>query len=148
MHGINLHAVVRNAINTINPDEIITLYRAAGQVNIDGLVTAKYEPGVEMAAQWQPNDEKALTHTEKLSTTRDSEQIFLYSDAENPVVGLSRLPIARSGDMIQRGKQWYLVTSILEDWSRVSWINVEVTLQTKPPDFSASEWGEGEPNGS
>lgn len=143
MQGINLHAIVRGAINAVNPDEIVTLYRAAGQVNVDGLVTPKYEAGEIVAAQWQPNDEKALEHAEKLNAIKDSEQIFLYSDTVNPVAGLRRLPITRSGDMIERGAQWYLVTCILEDWSRVGWINVEVTLQTKPPDFSASDWQEG-----
>lgn len=140
MQGINLHAIVRSGITTINPDELVTLYQSAGQVNIDGLVSAKYAEGAETWAQWQPNDENTLEHTEKINKTKDSEQVFLYSDTINPIAGIRRKLKPRTGDMIKRGEEWYLVTSILEDWSPVGWINIEVTMQTKAPDFSASDW--------
>lgn len=143
MQGINLHAVVRGAVRSINPDETVTLHRAAGQINVDGVVRPCYEAGEEVVAQWQPDEKEALGHTERVNSTFDSEQVFLYSEAASPVAGLQRVPIARMGDMLLRGELWYLVTAVIEDWSRVGWINVTATLQNKAPDFSASGWWQG-----
>lgn len=140
MQGINLHAVVRGAVRSINPDEIVTLYRSMGQSNAGGVVRPCYEAGEDVIAQWQPDEKEALEHAERVNSTSDSEQVFLYSEAAKPVAGLRRVPFARTGDMLLRGKHWYLVTAVIEDWSRVGWINVTATLQNKAPDFSASDW--------
>lgn len=131
---MNLHNIVRSAITTVNPDEQITLYKAIGQENVKGSVIPKYADPLIVSSQWQPLDADRLAQLEMVNQTVSAEQVFLYSDKSQPISGISRTPIARTGDFLKRGGSWYLVTAVLEDWSNVGWINVEVTLQTRPPE--------------
>lgn len=143
MAGINLHAVVRNAITAVHPDEDCTLYQSLGQKNVMGVVTTVYAEPQEIKANWQPLDSQTLEHLERMGDTKASEQVFLYSNTTLPVSGVQRMPISRTGDIIKRwdGTYW-LVTSVIEDWSARGWANVGVTEQVTPPDFSASDWSD------
>lgn len=139
--GINLHNVVRAAITSIHPDEECVLYQSVGQKNIKGVVKPVYNAPLTIKANIQPLDADALKHLESLNMTPQGEQAFLYSDDALPVAGQKRLPITRNGDIIQRGDTWWLITSVLEDWTWDGWANVTINQQTTPPDFSGSEWG-------
>lgn len=143
MAGINLHAVVRSAITAVHPDEDCTLYQSLGQKNVMGVVTTVYAEPQDIKANWQPLDSQTLKHLERMGDTKASEQVFLYSNTTLPVSGVQRLPISRTGDIIKRwdGTYW-LVTSVIEDWSARGWANVGVTEQVQPPDFSASDWSD------
>ena len=143
MAGINLHAVVRSVITAVHPDEDCTLYQSAGQKNVLGVVTTVYNPPQAIKANWQPLDSQTLQHLERIGDTKASEQVFLYSNTTLPVSGVQRMPISRTGDIIKRwdGTYW-LVTSVIEDWSARGWANVGVTEQVQPPDFSASDWSD------
>lgn len=143
MLGLNLHELVRGAITTVKPDESVLLYKAVGQTNLDGEVKPSYNPAMSIKAQFQPNESNRLMHAEKTGVTTITEQVFLYSDTTLPVAGVERSPIARTGDMINRNGEWWLITAVLEDFSAIGWINVEVTQQLTPPDFSGSNWGDG-----
>lgn len=157
MNGVNLHHVVRGLITAIHPDEVCTLYQAEGQINVKGIVKAQYNAPQEAKISIQPLDSQTLNHLERIGDTKASEQVFLYSDFALPVAGIQRLPLLRTGDFIQRddGTYW-LITSVLEDWSWDGWANAGITQQLVPPDFTASDWynKEGEvddstePNGS
>lgn len=131
---MNLHAIVRGAITQVNPDLTVQIYYAVGQQNIDGLVIPSYDPPETIKAQWQPYSINDLRHVERLSTTELSDQVFLFSDANRPPSGIQRVPLARTGDFIKKGNEWYLITDILEDWTHDGWINVNVELQVKPPE--------------
>lgn len=141
MFGVNLHAVVRGAITSIYPDETCTLYQANGQRNNKGLIQAVYLEPQEIQANIQPLDADRLKHMEKVNDMTATEQIFAYSDTDNPITGIKRVPILRSGDFIQRadGTYW-LITDVYEDWSSVGWCNAGITQQVTPPDFSGCEW--------
>ena len=143
MAGINLHAVVRSAITAVHPDEDCVLYQSLGQKNVMGVVTTVYAEPQEIKANWQPLDSQTLDHLERMGDTKASEQVFLYSNTTLPVSGVQRMPISRTGDIIKRwdGTYW-LVTSVIEDWSARGWANVGVTEQVTPPDFSASDWSD------
>lgn len=141
MYGVNLHNVVRGTITTIHPDEDCTLYQANGQVNNKGVITSIYLEPQEIKANIQPFDTQALKHLERVNDTKASEQIFVYSNLDMPVSGIQRMPILRSGDFIKRqdGTYW-LITSVIEDWSWDGWANAGITQQVEPPDFTASDW--------
>lgn len=143
MAGLNLHGIVRSVITAVHPDEDCTLYQSAGQKNVLGIVTTVYNPPQAIKANWQPLDSQTLEHLERMGDTKASEQVFLYSNTDMPVSGVQRVPITRTGDIIKRwdGTYW-LVTSVIEDWSARGWANVGVTEQVTPPDFSASDWSE------
>lgn len=143
MAGLNLHGIVRSVITAVHPDEDCTLYQSAGQKNVLGVVTTVYNPPQAIKANWQPLDSQTLQHLERMGDTKASEQVFLYSDTDMPVSGVQRVPITRTGDIIKRwdGTYW-LITSVIEDWSARGWANVGVTEQVTPPDFSASDWSD------
>lgn len=143
MVGINLHAVVRSAITAVHPDEDCVLYQSLGQKNVMGVVTTVYAEPQDIKANWQPLDIQTLDHLERMGDTKASEQVFLYSNTTLPVSGVQRMPISRTGDIIKRwdGTYW-LITSVIEDWSARGWANVGVTEQVTPPDFSASDWSD------
>lgn len=141
MNGLNLHDIVRGAITAVHGDEDIVLYQSVGQKNIKGKIIPLYSKGIEAKAQVQPLGENSLAQTENANTTPDDDQAFVYSDKELPVTGIRRHPFARTGDFMKRGDAWYLVTADLEDWSRVGWSNVRITLQITPPDLEGSPDG-------
>lgn len=144
MAGLNLHGIVRSVITAVHPDEDCVLYQSVGQKNVLGVVTTVYNPPQAIKANWQPLDSQTLQHLERIGDTKASEQVFLYSNTDMPVSGVQRMPITRTGDIIKRwdGTYW-LVTSVIEDWSARGWANVGVTQQVTPPDFSASDWSDG-----
>ena len=143
MAGLNLHGLVRSVITAVHPDEDCTLYQSLGQKNVLGVVTTVYNPPQAIKANWQPLDNQTLQHLERIGDTKASEQVFLYSNTDMPVSGVQRVPVTRTGDIIKRwdGTYW-LITSVIEDWSARGWANVGVTEQVTPPDFSASDWSD------
>lgn len=148
IHGINLHNVVRSAITSIHPDENCILYKSLGQRNVKGKVVPVYAEPQSVMASFQPLDTDALRHFDAMNQTPCSEQVFLYSE-DIGVSGQHRLPITRTGDIIQREDNTYwLVIKVLEDWTWDGWANVGVDRQTTPPDFSASEWSDSYDTGS
>lgn len=140
MIGVNLHGVVRGAITTIHPDLECLLYHAVGQVNVKGKTKPVYLAPIPIKANFQALDADKLNHTEAKNDTPASEQVFLYS--EKPYVTGQYRFNARTGDIIQREDEYWLIVSILEDWSIDGWCNVAVHRQVTPPDFSASEWSD------
>lgn len=142
---INLHAVVRGVINTMHPDEDVTIFRSAGQANVKGAIVSLYQPGEVIGAQIQSlsNDDLYATHDEGQNEVVRNCYLFSSSSTVDKPASIIR-PLARSGDMIQRSDgTWWLVTALKEDFSRSEWVNVSITLQIKAPDFSSSDWYEG-----
>ena len=145
MLGVNLHHVVRGVITAIHPDEDCILYQADGQINYRGDIKPIYKEPVEIKANIQPLGEQALRQLERIEDTEATEQIFVYSNLNFPVSGLQRIPILRGGDIVQRAdKTYWLITSVIEDWSQDGWANAGITQQVTPPDFSVCDWWDGD----
>lgn len=141
IHGLNLHNVVRGVITSIHPDENCTLYQSIGQQNIKGKVIPIYAEPQEIKANFQ-SDGEALRQTDGMNQTPYSESAYLYSE-DYGVSGQQRLLVTRTGDFIKRmDGTWYLITSVLEDWTWDGWAKVKVDRQIDPPNFSASEWSD------
>ncbi|MDR0339548.1 MAG: hypothetical protein LBH65_04655 [Desulfovibrio sp.] len=141
--GINLHAIVRPAINALHPDIKATLYQSIRQATCpDGGVKSIYAPGVSITAQMQSEGPGALYHADRVGMEEVGRKFYLFStpELEKRVAGIVR-PLSRGGDVFQLDDQtWWLVDAVLEDFTRSGWASVRATLQVKPPDFSASEW--------
>ena len=141
IHGLNLHNVVRSAITSVHPDENCILYQSIGQQNIKGVVKSVYSEPQSIMANFQP-DAESLQHTDAKNITPTSEKVYLYSN-DLPVMGQKRLPLLRTGDIIERNDgTFWLITTISEDWSWDGWACINVHQQLTPPDFSASEWSD------
>lgn len=140
--GVNLHHVVRGAITSLHPDETCLLYQSLGQKNVKGVVTPIYAAPQTIKANFQP-DSDSLKHADSMNDTPSSETVYLYSDSPVPVMGVKRLPVTRTGDILKRSDETYwLITTIKEDWSWDGWCCIDVNQIITPPDFSASDWSE------
>lgn len=139
--AINLHAVVNNTITGIHPDETVILRQSLGQVDVRGRMVPMYDRPRAVSAQIQPLSPETLAHVEQVSSTKLDRKAYLFS----PVVGgltpagIVR-PLARGGDMLQRADgSWWLVSQVLEDYSKSGWVCVGLVRQIDPPDLSMSE---------
>ena len=60
--SMNLHDIVRGAIQTNLEDETLTWYRSAGQiVDDEGIATAGYYPGVTVRGSFQSERRRSVT---------------------------------------------------------------------------------------
>ena len=147
--GVNLHGMVRGAINHLHPDTEVTLYRTTGQaVIVGGQPKSIYAEGLPLKAQAQSEGATALFHADKIGQEEITRKFYLFAAPELDlrIAGIIR-PLSRGGDMLQiaPGENWFagtwwLVDATIEDFTRSGWASVRATLQINPPDFTHSEW--------
>lgn len=134
---INLHAIVRPAVTAVHPDEAATLYRSTGMTNVKGEVKAVYAAGVFVKAQIQSLSDDKLFHAGRTGQNNTTRKAYLFADAgtmEKPAPIVR--PLSRTGDMLRRADgTWWLVESLLEDFSHAGWVCVGIVLQTKAPEL-------------
>lgn len=134
---INLHSVVRGAITAVAPDENVTLYRSSGISNVKGEIKPTYASGVFVGAQIQSMGDDALYQSNRAGQNNTTRKAYLFAEsstAEKPAPIIR--PISRTGDMIKRTDgTWWLVDSMLEDFSHVGWVCVGITLQINAPEL-------------
>jgi hypothetical protein len=130
--GINLHALVRPAISAVHPDLSATLHRSVGQTTeADGGVRSVSAPGMAVRAQMQSGEAAGLCHEEGMGSEREERKVYLFSGREGraKAAGIVR-ELARGGDMLQlEDGSWWLITAVLEDFSRSGWTCVRATRQ-------------------
>lgn len=138
---MNLHLMANAAITAIHQNETCTLIPFNKQQNIRGKVTPTYYEPVEMYGNWQPVDE-TLIQSDGINLTGVNYSLFLHSQENAPISGIRRRPFTCGGDVIKRKDgTYYLVTTVVEDWSTDGWANVIVTLQNKtPPGIEPEPW--------
>lgn len=143
--SVNLHAIVRGPINFLHADIEGTLYQSVGQsVRGDGSILPAYAEGRSVMIQKQSEKSIDLIHQALLGTVEDTRRFYLFSkDAPMDKVYGEYRPLARGGDMFLVEGAWWLVTSVLEDFTRAGWVNVRATVQIVPPNFTGSDWYEG-----
>jgi hypothetical protein len=139
---INLHGIVRGAINAIHPDIQATLYRSAGMtLSASGESIPAYdETGEAVKAQTQSESASALYHADRVGMENVSRKMYLFSGAalSDRVASIVR-PVGRTGDLLKLDDgTWWLITAVTEDFSRSGWVSVRVTLQVKPPAFAVN----------
>ena len=112
--SINLHDIVRGAINIVNPDEDVWLIQNISQTNVKGRITAVYAEPEKVRAQVQTLSGDDLTVMNDTERTERDRKFYLYSDTETgtPPSGIIR-PLGKSGDFMQKNvpielaKLWY-----------------------------------------
>lgn len=149
MSGINLHGVVRGAINHLHPDIKATLYQVTGQTVVTGgQPKSIYSPGKPVWTQAQSEGTTTLYHADRVGSEEIIRKFYLFSKPElnERIAGIIR-PLSRGGDMFQIdinekwfAGTWWLVEGTIEDFTLSGWVNIRATLQVNPPDFSASDW--------
>ena len=132
---LNLHHIVRSAINANYPDARLELFRSTGQSNVGGVMTATYAPPVPVWGNFQSEGDAALSHADLAGQNTIIRRLYLYADRDRRTRPWSIYrPLARSGDYVRddRGGYW-LVTAVTEDFSDVGWECLRVTFQTTAP---------------
>lgn len=131
---INLRAVAGPAIAAVHPDERVALWRNHGQtVDDEGRVTPLYDVA-PMSAQVQSLSDEKLYFAGQAGQNEVNRAFYLAAEPTAKSAGLLR-PLARGGDMIQRPDgTWWLVTSVMEDFSAAGWVRVGATLQERGPE--------------
>lgn len=135
---INLHKIVRGAITSVHADETVLLYKSAGQQNIAGAVEPVYNESETLAAQIQSESDDALYYSGNAGENEITRRFYLYADSLiGRPAGIIRT-LARGGDLIYRQEEstWWLITAVIDDFSRVGWVCVRANMQIKPADYS------------
>lgn len=128
---LNLHHIVRPAINANYPDGDFELFRSTGQSNQNGIVTATYSPAIPIKGNFQSEGDAALAHADMAGQNTIIRRLYVYAcDNRGKRPWSVYRPLARSGDYIRdiHGGYW-LVTAVLEDFSDVGWECLRVTFQ-------------------
>lgn len=126
---MNLHAMVRGAITTVNPDVTISLKRASGYTTgSNGKQVATYAGTVSGPAQIQAMDKGGLRHMNELNITGIVRKVYLYGNwmgvirtdkTGGDVLTFAQIPGGAAED-------WKIVT-VFETWP--DWCCVGVVLQ-------------------
>lgn len=127
----NMHAVVRGAITTLNPDEPGTVYVSTGSTNVRGILTPTFT-AVAAQLQFQAQAHDKVMHERALEYSSMYDTVYAYGN----FTGVDR-PDGKGGDVIQTtadGK-FYLITRVLEWWPQ--WCSFEVTRQLNAPNVQA-----------
>ena len=77
--SLNLHAIVRPAINVNKEDLPFTVFRSEGQKNVKGIVTAYYSRQDGYTGQIQSEGDSALYHAELGTESTVIRKIYLYA---------------------------------------------------------------------
>jgi hypothetical protein len=137
---VNLHATVRAAIQSINPDITAAYLQSTGYtVNAAGQQQPSYAAPVNVRCQVQPPSGRDLRHMEFLNIQGTTRTVFLYSNPQ----AIDRVD-ARGGDLLQFPQfsgapvdNW-LVTATPETWDVGTNQAAASQLPTPPP--SVSGW--------
>jgi hypothetical protein len=135
--SMNLHAIVRGAINTVNPDQTVVLRASTGYTtNAAGKRTPTYAADATVAAQVQALSGRDLQHPDFLNVQGIKRAVYLYGDVQGVV-----RPNAKGGDLLVFPQdlggtaQLWLVVAVLETWNpdATGWCKVGVVLQDDAP---------------
>lgn len=131
---MNLHAIVRAKINTVNPEYLGVWMKSNGFTQeADGTPVPAYTTLTGVPMQVQALSGRDLIHTEFISQQGVKRTVYLFGN----VTGVVR-PDAQGGDLLlfpeNRGgaNRTWLVTHVLETWTpdTAGWCRVGVVLQT------------------
>lgn len=131
---MNLHGIVRSAINTVNPDILGTWREQNGTytTGAGGVRVPNYTDHVNVPMQVQAASGKDLQHPNMLNVQGVVRSVYLFGNVQGTVRpdakggDLLRFPQSRSGPL----RTW-LVVAVLETWTpdTVGWCKVGVALQ-------------------
>lgn len=127
---MNLHAIVRGAINAVNPDTLGVIRRSTGYGKDAAFkqvpTYAADVPNVVM--QVQPLTARDLKTLDALNITDIDCAVYVNGE----VTGVDR-KAQKGGDLLQFNGSWWLVTAVLEAWApSAGWTKAGVTKQLDP----------------
>lgn len=135
---MNLHGIVRGAINSVNPDKTALFLASLGATsNADFSQTPAYAPGVSVRIQIQPLGKDELKHIDRLNLQGVFRTVYMFGNAQ----GIIRV-LAEGGDLLQFApfqgqavQNWKVVGPVEGPWNVEAggWTKLIVCLQTDTP---------------
>jgi hypothetical protein len=125
---MNLHEIVKNAIDGVNRHEDIVLWRCTGVENLRGIVTPIYEKKT-LRGQIQRPSMADMELNEKVARAGHSIKCWLNAPADT----INR-NTQTAADFIERkdGTFW-LIVAIRESYQTEGWLSVLAVEQLKKP---------------
>ncbi len=134
---MNLHAVVRGPISTVNQDRPVLYFRSIGfSSNSAGKQTPQYAAVAPLIGNIQPIATDDLEHTDYLNKQGVYRAVYLFGNVE----GIVR-PAQKGGDLLQFSRfdgepvmNWKTIKAD-ETWNvdQGGWCRVVVVLQSDTP---------------
>ena len=134
---MNLHGIVRGAINSVNPDRTAAYFASTGATtNADYSQTPGYAAPVTVGVQIQPLDREGLRQVERLNLQGVFRTVYLFGDVQ----GIVRVQ-AKGGDLLQfatfqgEAVQRWKIVDVAGPWNveNGGWTKIIVCLQTDAP---------------
>lgn len=124
---MNLHGIVRGAINAVNPDVTGVWLRSSGSTTAaDGTRTPTYDTFSDVKMQVQAATGDDLQHINNLNQQGVYRKVYLFGDVQGVV-----RPDAKGGDLLQFDSHDWLVVHVLETWKpdATGWCCVLAAMQ-------------------
>jgi hypothetical protein len=138
---MNLHNIVRGAINAVHKDQDFIIYRSLGCKNVSGIVKNTYAVGVQISGSFQSEGDSALDHSNNAGQNSGIRKLYIYA-SDNPALrpmGVYR-PLARTGDYFKdTNNAYWLVIAVEEDFSVDGWESLRVQIQDKTPNLTIED---------
>ena len=130
---MNLHEIVSNAINSINPLQDIRITPRSGYtVNQYGEAVPTDGASYTIKADVQPVNSEDIKFINNYNESTEYKAFWVSSN----VNGLNR-PLAKGGDKVEFKGNVYYVVNMPEDWyDTVGWSHFVGALQLKPKEVS------------
>lgn len=129
--SLNLHDMVRGAIQGVNEDVPGTVYVSTGRTVVRGITQPAFS-AVAAALQVQALSHQRLLATRGALYAENRQTIYAYgnfSDLERPdQIGQGVIQIASTG-------QWFMIVQVVEWWP--GWCHLEVTRQLNAANVQA-----------
>lgn len=131
---MNLHGLVRNAIQAVNPDTLCTWQQSTGATQSGGALTPTYNTVTNVPVQVQGLSSGDLRHAEYLNLEGVLRKVYLFGNIE----GIVR-PNLQGGDLLTFAQDYggtpqvWLVVAVSEVWpdaAQSGWSSAIVCLQT------------------
>lgn len=123
---MNLHAIVRGPIQTVNRDVPGTIYVSTGKTSAGGIVTPTF---VSLTAQLQVQSasHESLFYLNGLQGSKAISIVYAYGNFST----INR-PAGTGGDLVNVHGKWWAIQNVLEGWDDLSspeWCSFSITQQ-------------------
>lgn len=133
---MNLHAIARGPVSTVNAEEPVYLIQALGQTNDRGILKGEYAAAEPVQAQIQTLSPDELMAQDFTLRTAHLRKFYLFSEtnAGHKPQGQMRVH-GQPEDYIfrPRDKTWWKIYQVAEDFAPAGWVCVGAALQQQVP---------------
>lgn len=132
--SLNMHGIVRGAIQTVNEDTPGVVYVSTGNANARGILTPTFTP-VAARLQIQAQKHDPIRHANNVAYSNSYITVYAYgdfSDIERPTG--SGGDVVNFRDQSTGASRWYYISQTLEWWP--GWCSFECVRQLASTDIA------------